>query len=240
MAVGCRPMDSPNKPKDLPEKLATSPIEIGSFALLEVVATERIGAFLYWGQPKDLFLPFSEQTRDVRVGQKVLIYVYLDNNQRPTASMRVDRNITRDVTDLQDGDQVDLQICAQTDIGFKAIINGKFMGVLYGDEVFKPLHYGQQLTGFIKKVRPDQKIDLTLDDPSKSGHRAAEGIDDMILSQLEASPDGFLAINDKTPAEEIYERFAVSKKKYKIALGGLYRQRLITVDEDGIRLVKKP
>lgn len=214
-------------------------LEVGSFALLEVVATERIGAFLYAGQAKDLFLPFAEQTRDVRVGQKVLIYVYLDNNDRLTASMRVDRNISRDVDHLEDGQKVELQICAQTDIGFKAIIDGKYMGVLYADEVFKPLHYGQKIDGFIKKVRPDLKVDLTLDDPAKSGHRAAEGIDDLILEKLETSPDGFLAINDKTPADQIYEMFAVSKKKYKIALGGLYRQRLITVEENGIRLVKK-
>jgi uncharacterized protein len=217
----------------------TAPIEIGQFALLEVVATERIGAFLHWGPPKDLFLPFSEQTRAVKVGQKVLIYVYLDNNQRPTASMRVERNVSDDIGGFEESQEVTLQIAAQTDIGFKAIIDGTHIGVLYADEVFQPLHYGQVLKGFIKKLRPDRKIDLTLDDPAKTGHRAAEGIDAWILKKLEASADGFLPINDKTAAEEIYDLFGVSKKKYKIALGGLYKRRLITVDDDGIRLVKK-
>lgn len=214
------------------------PLEIGSFALLEVVSIEKIGAFLDWGQPKDLFLPFSEQTRALRAGQKVLVFLYLDKEQRPIASMRVERNIDADTSALHDGQAVDLQIASQTDLGFKAIIDGKFMGMLYADEVFQPLHYGQTLEGFVKKVRPDRKIDLTLDDPSKSGHLAAAGIDAQILEKLKASENGFLAINDKTPAEEVYELFGVSKKKYKIALGGLYKQRLITVDDDGIRLVK--
>lgn len=221
------------------ESQPSQPLEIGSFALLEVVSIERIGAFLNWGQPKDLFLPFSEQTRALKVGQKVLIYVYVDKEQRPIASMRVERNTDRDTSALQEGQSVSLQVAAQTDLGFKAIINAKYIGVLYSDEVFKPLHYGQILPGFVRRVRPDGKVDLTLDDPSKSGHRAAVGVDAQILEKLQASEDGFLAINDKTPAEDIYDLFGVSKKKYKIALGGLYKQRLITVDEDGIRLVKK-
>ena len=216
------------------------PLEIGSFALLEIVAIERIGAFLDWGQPKDLFLPFSEQTRAIKVGQKVLVFLYLDKEQRPIATMRVERHLEADTSALQDGQPVQLQIASQTDIGFKAIIDGKYGGILYADEVFQPLHYGQTLKGFVKKVRPDRKVDLTLDDPTKTGHRAAVGIYALIMEKLKATPDGFLAINDKTPAEQIYDLFGVSKKKYKIALGGLYKQRLITVDDDGIRLVSKP
>lgn len=214
-------------------------IEPGKFAVLRVADLNRIGAFLDSGDKKDLLLPYAEQTKTLKIGEEVLVYVYLDNTQRLCASMRVERNTLDGRPDLQDGEAVDLIVFSQTDIGYKAIVNEKYVGLLYRDEVFKPLRYGQWLKGWVKKVRDDGKLDLQLTDPSNVGHRSADPIQDQIMEKLGAAGDGFLPINDKTPAEDIYEWFGVSRKKFKIALGGLYKKRLITVDDDGIRLVAK-
>lgn len=209
--------------------------QVGEFAHLMVKSIDSVGAFLDWGLPKDLFLPFREQSRRFEVGQKVVVFVYIDTTQRIAASMRLQRNIDKTPGDYKVGDAVELFMVAKTDLGLKAVINGKHWGVLYENEVFQALDYGQRLTGYIHRVRPDGKIDLTL---QKLGHKAGDDIAPQILKMLEEK-GGFLAVNDKTSADTIYDLFGVSKKKYKIALGGLYKQRRITVDEDGIRLIPK-
>lgn len=206
------------------------------FAVLQVVDIQEIGAFLDWGQPKDLFLPHSEQTRPIRVGQDILICIYADKQDRPTATMRFDRHLSKEPPTYKENQEVDLIITAKTDLGYKAVINQSHWGMLYHDEVFQQLHYGQRTKGYIRKVREDLKIDLLLQAP---GHKAAQlGVGPKILSELE-NAKGFLNINDKTSAEQIYEMFGVSKKKYKIALGDLYKKRLIAIDDNGIRLLKK-
>ncbi|MFP5520581.1 MAG: S1 RNA-binding domain-containing protein [Bdellovibrionia bacterium] len=210
---------------------------VGDFALLKVVAVERVGAFLDWGLPKDLFLPFAEQTQTPRIGQEVLVYIYLDNTDRIAASMRLDRYLEKDAEDLEEGQAVDLIISGRTDLGFKAIINNRYSGLLYQNEIFKPLKYGQRLSGYVKLIRADGKIDLALNDPKKIGHKAAADIGPLIMQELEKN-SGFLPITEKTAPEVIYKLFGVSKKKYKIALGGLYKKRLITIEEEGIRVVK--
>ena len=208
---------------------------VGEFAFLKVVDTKEVGAFLDWGLEKDLFLPHSEQTRSIQPGQSVIVYIYLDKAERITASMRLDKHVSAEPEKYTEGQEVDLLIAAETDLGFKAIINNHHWGVLYHSEVFQPLSYGQRIKGFIKKLREDGKIDLIL---QQAGHKAAQGdIGPKILEELKKQ-GGFLPVNDKTSAETIYELFGVSKKKYKIALGGLYKKRLITVDDDGIRLAK--
>lgn len=206
--------------------------EVGQFAVLEVVAVEGIGAFLDWGLLKDLFLPFAEQTRDLRIGMEVVVFLYLDKSTRISASMRIDRNINKELGPYNEGQSVDLIICGKTDLGYKAIIEGTHLGVLYENEVFQALHYAQRISGFIRKIRADGKIDLSL---QKTGHQAGGEIEPLILAELEKN-SGFLPINDKTSAELIYEMFGVSKKKYKIAIGGLYKKRLIVIADDGIRL----
>jgi hypothetical protein len=209
---------------------------VGEYAILPVVAVERVGAFLDWGLSKDLFLPFAEQSRDLRVGQDVIVYVYLDKSQRISASMRIERNASKTAPDYQEMQPVELFVFGRTDLGYKAIIEGKHIGVLYENEVFHALEYGQKIQGFIKKVREDGKIDLTLQ--QGTGHKAADPIAEKILQRLQ-DEGGYLEVNDKTSAEVIHEMFGASKKKYKIALGGLYKKRLITIDPDGIRLIKK-
>jgi len=206
---------------------------LGEFALLRVVSVESVGAFLDWGLPKDLFLPFAEQTKSLREGQVVLVFPYLDNSGRLAASMRLERIMSKEPATYKEGEAVNLIIAFKTDLGFKAIINGKHWGVLYSNEVFQPLNYGQEVPGFIKKIREDGKIDLGL---QRTGHQAGEDIAPKILEMLKEK-GGYLEINDKTSAQIIYDLFGVSKKKYKIALGGLYKKRLIKVEDDGIRLV---
>ncbi len=208
---------------------------IGEFAYLNIVDVKEVGAFLDWGLPKDLFLPPSEQTRSIQPGQFVIVYIYLDKAERITASMRLDQHISEQPAAYKENDEVNLLIAAETDLGFKAIVNNKNWGVLYHSEVFQVLEYGQKIKGYIKKIRDDGKVDLILQKP---GHKAAQGeIGPQILEELK-NHGGFLPLNNKTSAETIYDLFGVSKKKYKIALGGLYKKRLITLDEDGIRLVK--
>lgn len=211
----------------------TPKAQVGEIATLMVVGTSSVGAFLNWGLPKDLFLPFAEQTGRLRVGETVIVYIYLDNTNRIASSMRLDRKIDKNPSDYEAGQSVDLLITEKTDLGFKAIVDSKHWGMLYSNEVFQPLKYGQRLQGFIKEIRPnDGKIDLTL---YKTGHQGGDEVANKILEMLQAS-GGYLEINDKTSPEKIYDLFGASKKKYKIALGGLYKKRLITITDDGIRL----
>ncbi|WP_255490249.1 S1 RNA-binding domain-containing protein [Bdellovibrio sp. KM01] len=207
---------------------------VGEFAHLMVKSVENVGAFLDWGLGKDLFLPYAEMTRDLRAGQAVVVFVYLDKSDRIASSMRLDRYISKEPGDYKEGQQVDLFIGAETDLGFKAIINGKHWGMIYANEIFDRLVHGQKLKGYIKKVREDGKIDLSL---QKMGHQSSEDIGPLILQRLREE-GGFLPINDKTAAELIYDMFGVSKKKYKMALGDLYKKRVITVKDDGIYLNK--
>jgi predicted RNA-binding protein (virulence factor B family) len=135
----------------------------------------------------------------------------------------------------QEGQQVALVIKTMTDLGYKAIVDGKYWGILYYNEVFQKLDENQEVIGFIKKIREDGRLDLTL---YQTGHHDAKDIGEFILEELEQA-NGFLAINNNTPPEKIYELFGVSKKKFKMALGGLYKQRKIVITEEGIRLITK-
>lgn len=208
---------------------------VGDFALLKVVAVDDVGAFLDWGLLKNLFLPFREQSRDLRAGQKIVVYVYLDSTARIAATMRLEKNAEKGAGDLKDGQEVDLLLFGKTDLGYKAIVDNRFVGVIYKNEVFRELSYGQKLKGFVKHVRPDGKIDLAL---QRSGMADTDDVASKILAEL-GKNGGRLEISDKTSADLIHEMFGVSKKKYKIALGGLYKKRLIVVDDEGISLVKK-
>lgn len=214
--------------------------QVGDLTVLKVTALSQVGAFLDWGLAKDLLLPFREQSGDLAVGDRIIVAIYIDKTDRIAASMRMDKYVSK-VVDLAGDDEdlfkpnqkVDLIIASRTDLGFKAIVNGTHWGVLYPEEVFQKLQYAQKLTGYIKQVRPDGKIDLTL---QKIGHHSSEDIGPQILARL--ATDGFLPVNDKTSAEIIYDYFGVSRKKFKMALGALYKKRLITIEADGIRLVK--
>ncbi len=206
---------------------------VGKFAFLKVVSLTAIGAFLASATDKDLLLPFAEQTDELLFGDQVLVFVYLDKALRPCASMRIEKFLQKASAEFQEDQPVELWIYRKTELGYKAIVDGTTVGILYESDVFKKLSYGEKVQGFIGKKRADHRLDLKL---SRSGHDAAGDIVPLILKML-TEQNGFLALNEKTPPETIYKLFAVSKKKYKMVLGGMYKKKLITIHDDGIRLI---
>jgi uncharacterized protein len=208
----------------------------GDFALLKVVAVNSVGAFLDWGLSKDLLVPFSEQRPLMEKGKSYIVRIYIDKqSNRITATTRLDRYLDNTPGNFHAGQEVKLLICNQTDIGYKAIINGTHWGVLYSNEVFQPLKRGQKTEGYIKKVRDDNKIDLSLHKP---GYKKVGDVTETILNVLKKK-DGFLPVTDKSSPEIIYKLFGVSKNTYKKAIGAIYRKRLITIENNGIKLISK-
>lgn len=210
---------------------------IGQILWLEVVTVNELGAFAACGQPKDLFIPFAEQQHPLRKGQHTLVRVYLDNQNRFAGSTRIDHWIKDDASGLNEGDKVSLVIADTTDLGLKAIINHRSWGLLYDNELFQTLHKGQVIEGYIKQIRPDEKIDLSLEKPGFSRDRI-DSLGQLILSQLRDG-GGQLGLTEKSPPEAIYATFGVSKRVFKQALGALYKQRLIRLDSDRISLVER-
>lgn len=205
---------------------------IDTLAFLKVKELSEYGAFLYTGTQKDLLIPHAEQNDDLEPGDEILVYVYLDNNQRPCASMKIEKFLKKNPVMVKLDEEVNLIIYDETDLGFKAIVNQKNLGLLYKNEVFQKLYYADQIKGYVKKLRDDQRLDLIL---RAAGHEATDDIALQIIGQLKAN-NNFLNITDKTDPTVIYQKFKASKKKFKIALGRLYKERVITVSDDGIRL----
>ena len=208
---------------------------VGEFNLLRVVAVEPVGAFMDWGLPKDLLVPFGEQKIRLKADRSYVVRVYCDDaSGRIVASTKLDKFLDDEPGDYQSGQGVELLITKETELGYNAIINNSHWGVLYENEIFKKLRVGQKLRGYIKKVRDDGKIDLSLTAP---GYRKIGGIVEAILRELKKN-NGFLPVTSKTSAQEISELFGVSKKNYKMAIGALYKERRVTIEDDGIRLVE--
>lgn len=205
-------------------------------AWLKVVSLSHAGAFMDWGLPKDLLVPFSEQKGKMVEGRFYLVRVFLDENNRIAASMLLNDFIRDEAFYYKDGQAVNLMIAEETELGFKAVVDQQYWGVLYKNEVFQPLQKGQILKGFIKKVRPDHKLDLILSQ-EKYGQKV-DSTSEKILAVLKKH-DGYVALTDKSPPEMIYDTFAVSKKVFKQAIGGLYKQRKILIEDKGIRLLAK-
>ena len=211
--------------------LLTPKAQIGEVAFLKVVSTSKAGAFLDWGLPKDLLVPFSEQKQKMQLGRSYLVRLFLDEDNRITASAILDDFIQDEAIYLQAGDAVDLIIADKTDLGFKAVVNHTFWGLLYDNEIFQPLKKGQSCRGYIKNIRDDKRIDLILNRDNYACK--VDHVVDQIRQQLQQT--GELALNDKSAPEDIYKQFAVSKKIFKQALGRLYKQRQIELTETGIR-----
>ncbi len=206
---------------------------VGEFALLRVVSVSSVGAFLDWGLPKDILVPFREQKNPMAVGQEYLVYVYLDEKTgRIAASSRLDRFLDREAPDFNEGAAVDLIIMGRSDLGYNAIINNRTRGMLYANEVFQSLSTGQRIGGFVKKIRPDGKVDVCLEKP---GYGRIDDSARKILERLELE-GGFMAVGDNSSPELIREVFGISKKTYKKAAGMLYKKRLITITDEGISL----
>ena len=207
---------------------------VGDFACLKVVAASKAGAFLDWGLPKDLLLPFSEQIHQVEEGKRYVVVVFVDeNSDRITASAKLD-DFLYDENDgeFEPGEAVSLFVANKSELGYKVIINHGHWGLLHHQEAVRDLKRGETIDGFIKAIRPDDKIDVCMHlRPSEKTDHVA----DMIMAALEQK-GGLLPLTDKSSADEIHARFGVSKGKFKKAIGALYKQRKITLDEDGIRL----
>jgi predicted RNA-binding protein (virulence factor B family) len=209
--------------------------QVGDFACLKVNKVENVGAFLEWGVMKELLVPFSEQKIKMEEGRYYIVYVYIDPlTERITASMKLEKFMSKEPATYKFNDEVSLMIWIQTEFGYKAIINKQHLGILYKNEVFKKLTLGQKVTGYIKKVREDGKIDLTLD---KQGYTKIDAIAHKILDVLDKA-GGSLPYNDKTDPEVIYKIFGVSKKVFKQSIGNLFKQRIIELTDKGFNRVK--
>lgn len=223
---------------DQDEKIIATTLEplakVGDFACLEVAWVNEYGAFLNWGLMKDLFCPFREQKMRMQKGERYIVYVKLDEESyRIMATAKVDKYLNQDKPAYKHGDEVDLLVQQKTELGFKVIIDNAYGGLIYDNQVFRPLHTGDHLKGYIDRVRPDGKIDVTI---QPTGRRQTEEFSDVLLAYLQDN-GGHCSLGDKSPAELIADRFKVSKKTFKKAIGDLYRKRLITISDEGIDLV---
>ena len=212
-------------------------VMVGQFNLLRVSSVEKVGAFMDWGLSKDLLVPFGEQKLRLQAGRSYIVYVFIhEASGRIVGSTRFNRFIDQVPAEYEVGQMVELLIARETELGYTAIINDAHWGFLYHNEIFKDLRIGQKIRGYIQKMRDDGKIDLSL---TSTGYEKVGGIAETILNHL-ARNNGFLPITAKTSPEELSERFGVSKKNYKKALGALYKKRLLSIDPDGIRLLPSP
>jgi len=224
---------------DMDERLIattlTPLVQVGQFACLEVSWVNQYGAFLNWGLMKDLFVPFREQKMKMQVGRKYVVHAHVDEESyRIVASAKVERYLSKEKPEYAPGAEVNILIWQKTDLGFKAIIDNKYSGLLYENEIFSSIETGMEMKAFVKQVREDGKVDLILQKPG------FEKVDDFAKTLLDYIKEqgGRIHLNDKSPAEDIYDTFGVSKKTFKKGVGDLYKKRLITLHEDGIALVE--
>lgn len=208
-------------------------IQVGEFAYLKVKDIGKIGAFMDWGLEKDLLIPFKEQLDRMQKGRSYLVYMYLDEvTDRLVGSSHLNKFLERENINIEEGQEVDLLIGNKTDMGYQAIINNHYRGLLFENEIFKEVVPGDKVKGYVKKIREDNKIDLTLE---KQGFKHIDVYADRILSSLSANK-GFLSLHDKSNPEEIKRELQMSKKNFKKAIGTLYKKRLISLTDRGIQL----
>lgn len=208
--------------------------KVGDFAFLEVAWVNQYGAFLDWGLMKDLFCPFREQKMKMEKGKGYIVHVHTDDESyRIVASAKVERYLDDTFPKYKKGEEVDLLVWQKTELGFKVIINNRHGGLVYRSQVFKDIHTGDRMKGYIDNVREDGKIDVTL---QPTGKRQTKEFGETLLQYLKDN-GGTCDLGDKSAAEDIYSRFGVSKKTFKKAVGDLYKQRIITISDNGIKLV---
>ena len=207
---------------------------VGQFAYLEVLDTSDFGAFLDWGLDKDLLVPFAEQHRPMEVGHSYIVYLYIDvKDQRIVASSKIDKFLDDEKPHSFEAQQpVEIIIANSTDLGFKAIVNNSHWGVLYKNEVFERLSFGQSKKAWIKHVREDRRIDLILQGGKHTRDKNEQLIEDYLRAQ-----NGFAPVHDKSSPELISKTFGISKGAFKKTIGRLYKQKRITINKEGIRLV---
>lgn len=209
-------------------------VEINQFAFLNVSEVSRVGAFLDWGLEKDLFVPFKEQKHKMQEGHNYVVFVYLDElTERIVASSKINKFISNEVLEVEQGEEVDLLVYNETDLGFTCIINGIHKGLIYHNDVFTDIAIGDAVKGYVKLIRENNLIDLSL---QKVGFKHVLSSTEKILKYL-VEHDGYLELTDKSSPDLIERRFDMSKATYKKSIGILYRQRKVTLHPDGVRLV---
>ena len=209
--------------------------EVGEFAYLRVAWTNEVGAFMDWGLMKDLFVPFSQQRRHFEIGRNYIIYIYIDDkNGRIVGTSKLDRCLSEEQPKYNEGDEVSILLWKETDLGFKVIIDNAFEGLVYRNEIFRPVHIGDRLSAVVKALRPDGKIDISL---QSSGSQLVNDFSESLLAELRKE-GGFLPYGDHSTPEEIAGRFQVSKKAFKRTVGALYRKHQIKIEQEGIRLAR--
>jgi len=210
------------------------PAQAGECALLKVVTVTRAGAFMAWKEGQDVLVPISQQVSPMVEGKSYVVYLFLDPQQQVIGSSKLYKFFDERAKNMAPGDQVDLLITGTTDLGFKAVVNGTHLGLLYKDDVFQTLLPGDKVRGYIKAIRDDRKIDLAL---QRQNQQTRDELTDRILNFLEKN-NGTSTLTDYSPPEAIYKQYRVSKGNYKKALGALYKKRLISVSKDKIILLK--
>lgn len=208
-------------------------IQLGEFACLRVKDVSGVGAFLDWGLEKDLLVPFREQKDKMKVGKSYIVYLRLDEvTQRLVATAKLHKIFDKETKVLKVGQEVDLIIGEGTDIGIEVVINHRYRGMLFRNEIFQDVMFGDPVTGYIKQIREDGKIDVSL---RKTGMDNLEEGAQKILAELKAN-DGYLQLHDKSDPEDIQFQLEMSKKNFKRSLGTLYKKKLVVLEKDGVRL----
>ena len=212
-------------------------VQVGEAAYLKVKQQNNVGTFMDWGLPKDLLVPFNEQAWPMNEGRNVVIYCYLDENtNRIAGTTKFHRHLSEDGRNVfQEDDAVKGMVAAQTELGYKIILNNTHIGLLYKNEVFKPMRFGHELKVFIKQIREDGRIDLSI---AASNQDVRDELEEKIMAYLKAH-DGVSHITDKSPPNVIYDTFNASKANFKRALGRLYKKRLVSLDKTQVRLLSK-
>ncbi len=207
---------------------------VGQCVRLECVDVNDAGAFLDWGLPKDVLAPYNEQHKPFEVGNSYVVFLYKDEyTDRIVASSKLNLHLKEESEDFKPQDEVSLLICGKSDMGYKAVINHTHLGLIFRDDAFKPLKYGEKTTGYIKAIRADEKIDLSLQPEAGAGR---DELSLQILAHLEDS-GGSSTLTDKADPADIYKIFNVSKKNYKKALGALYKEKKIIIEKEKISLI---
>lgn len=208
--------------------------QVGQFASLKVLSVSPEGAWLDWGIEPALFLPRKEQQQTVEVNRYCVVRLCFDERKGIFATTYLNDFLQNECTEFKQGDKVSVLVASQSDLGFRVIVNHRYWGVLYGNEVFQTIYKGQTLQAYVKRLREDQRLDISL---QPLGFAKVTGITDDILQRLQQQK-GYLALSDKSSPDEIYAAFGVSKKVFKQAIGTLFKLRKITIEEQGIRLIK--
>lgn len=208
---------------------------VGECAYLKVIEVNAVGAFLDWGLPKDLLVPYGEQQKPMEVGHSYVVRLYIDEaSDRIAASSRLNKFVVDTSPYFKPQQLVELLICERTDLGYKAVVNQSVIGLLFNSDVVKPISYGDSLQGYVKHVREDNKLDLCLQLVTRE---ALDALSQEILTFIEAE-GGVTTLTDKSAPEEIARQFGVSKSSYKKALGKLYQKRLVLIEKKSVSLVK--